>query len=89
MIEPYLIIGGCVLREPNYFLYIIGTADTTKTFIKGNCGVGRTQKGPGICDARWGTMYVVSAKYMLEATKSRYPAPQTIKYNILKYYGVI
>tara|TARA_R100000951_G_scaffold44055_1_gene37164 strand:+ start:121 stop:390 length:270 start_codon:yes stop_codon:yes gene_type:complete len=89
MTEPYLIIGGCVLQEPNYFLYIIGTANTTKTFIKGDAGVGRTQKGPGICDARWGTMYIVTAKYILETTNSLYPHPETIKHNILKYYGVI
>ena len=77
------------MREPNYFLYIVGTADAKRKFIKGNSGVGRTQKGAGICDARWGTMYIVPANYILEATKSHYPEPETIKYNILKYYGVI
>jgi len=76
------------LREPNYFLYIVGTTNTNWLARRGDCGVGRTEKGPGICDAPYGTLYVVSEKYILSATSSRYPGPEAIKYNILKYYGI-
>ena len=76
------------MREPNYFLYIVGTANTDGLVRRGDCGVGRTEKGPGICDAPYGTLYVVSEKYIFDETRSRYPGAETIKYNILKYYGI-
>jgi len=77
------------LREPSYFLYIVGVPQPKRIFARqwGDCGVGRTDLGPGIMDAPWGTMLVVSAEYMFKVSKSRYPGAETIKYYILKYYG--
>ena len=76
------------MREPNYFLYIVGTTNTDGLARRGDCGVGRTETAPGICDAPYGTLYVVSEKYIFREAGSRYPCPETIKYNILKYYGI-
>ena len=74
--------------EPNYFLYMVGTDTPKLPYKRGDCGVGRTQRGPGICDAPYGTMYVVPAKYMHECANTRYPHPQTIRHYIEKYYFV-
>jgi len=71
-------------KEPNYFLYIVGTLRGPHQ--PGDCGAGRTSIGSGICDALYGTMYIVPASYMHEKARTLYPHPETIKYFIQKYY---
>tara|TARA_R110002020_G_scaffold50087_3_gene141948 strand:- start:1625 stop:1867 length:243 start_codon:yes stop_codon:yes gene_type:complete len=78
------------LQEPSYFLYIVGVdkPGPAQWLKAGDCGVGRFDGvGAGIIDAPYGTMLVVPAEYIFKETRSRYPAPHTIKRCILRYYG--
>ena len=76
------------MREPNYFLYIVGTEGKAEHLSVGNCGVGRTSIGPGIYDAPYGTMYIITAEEFYKRTKLRKPQKDTIRRTILRFYGV-
>jgi len=52
------------LRDPNYFLYVVGSEGEEEHLTVGNCGIGRTSLSPGIHDARWGTMMVAPYEYV-------------------------
>ena len=76
------------MRDPNYFLYIVGIEGKGEHLTVGNCGVGRTSIGPGIRDAPFGTMYIMSADQLCALTGRLKPDKDTIKRAILKFYGV-
>lgn len=77
------------MREPNYFLYIVGTEGKEEHLSKGNCGVGRTSIGPGIHDAPYGIMYIITAKQLFEVSNLERPSASTIKRTIMNFYGVV
>ena len=74
--------------EPNYFLYIVGREGKEEHLSLGNYGVGRTSVGPGIQDAPFGVMYVMSAEELFAMSGQRNPNEYTIKRTILGFYGV-
>jgi len=76
------------LGAPNYFLYIVGREGKEDHLSLGNYGVGRTSVGPGIQDAPFGVMYVMSAEEVFALSGQRRPNEYTIKSAILKFYGV-
>ena len=76
------------MREPNYFLYIVGRDGEEEHLSLGNCGVGRTSVGPGIQDAPFGVMYVMSAEDLFAMSGQRNPNEYTIKRTILGFCGV-
>lgn len=76
------------MREPNYFLYIVGRDGEEEHLTVGNCGVGRTSIGPGVRDAPFGTMYIISAVELFALTGRRKPPKDIIKKAILRFYGV-
>ncbi len=76
------------MREPNYFLYIVGRDGEEEHLTVGNCGVGRTSIGPGVKDAPFGTMYIMSADELFALTGRRKPPKDIIKKAILRFYGV-
>ena len=66
----------------NYYLFIAHKKHPDGFFYAGDCGVGRTDIGPGVRDCLYGTFYVVSAKVMLVAR----PNAERIKKYILRHY---
>ena len=76
------------MREPNYFLYIVGREGKEEHLSIGNYGVGRTSIGPGIQDAPFGVMYIMPAEELFALSGQRRPNKYTIKSAILKFYGV-
>ena len=76
------------MREPNYFLYVVGREGEGEHLTPGNCGVGRTSIGPGVRDAPFGTMYIITAEELFGISGQRHPHADTIKRTILGFYGV-
>ncbi len=76
------------MREPNYFLYVVGREGEGDHLTPGNCGVGRTSIGPGVHDAPYGTMYIITAEDMFKHSGQRRAGADTIKRAILSFYGV-
>ena len=76
------------MREPNYFLYVVGREGKEEHLSVGNCGVGRTSIGPGIQDAPFGIMYIMSAEKLFTISGQKNPNTDTIKRTILKFYRV-
>ena len=76
------------MREPNYFLYVVGIEGKEEHLSIGNYGVGRTSIGPGIQDAPFGVMYIMSAEELFSISGQKNPNTDTIKRTILKFYRV-
>ena len=70
------------MGAPNYFLYIVGREGKEDHLSLGN------YVGPGIQDAPFGVMYVMSAEEVFALSGQRRPNEYTIKSAILKFYGV-
>ena len=70
------------MEEQNYFLYIVNANHPDGLFAAGDYGVGLTPMSPGIEDCRYGTMYVVPAKYV----KRYRPGAETIRRAVLEFY---
>mgnify|MGYP000223551459 len=77
------------MRDPNYFLYVVGTEGEEEHLAVGNCGVGRTSLSPGIHDAAWGTMYVAPYEYVWSGKYRHFgdmSDPKILEEIILSYF---
>jgi len=77
------------VKEPNYFLYYVSKNADKKGLTPGEAGIGRTSLAPGVHDARWGTMMVVSYEYVWNGHHGIYGDmndPKVIERIILSYF---
>ena len=78
------------MKNPNYFLYYVSKGKVKKGLNSGECGVGRTSLSPGINDARWGTMYVVSYDWVWKGSHGIFgdmSDPKVVEKIILSYFS--
>jgi len=71
------------VEDYNYFVYFVGISHPDGLFKQGDCGVGFTNRGPGIRDCRYGTMYVVPNDVVFH----RRPSADYVKQCAIKYFG--
>ena len=77
------------MRDPNYFLYVVGNEGEEEHLTVGNCGVGRTSLSPGIHDARWGTMMIAPYEYVWKGHRGIFGDmgdPKILEKIILSYF---
>jgi len=77
------------VKEPNYFLYYVSKNADKKGLTPGEAGIGRTSLAPGVHDARWGTMMVVSYDYVWNGHHGIYgdmDDPKVVERIILSYF---
>jgi hypothetical protein len=77
------------VKEPNYFLYYVSKNADKKGLTPGEAGIGRTSLSPGVHDARWGTMMVVSYDYVWNGHHGIYgdmDDPKVVERIILSYF---
>ena len=70
------------MEGENYYLYVVGITHPGGLFTSGDCGVGKTSLGPGMCDCLYGTLYVFPGNLI----KYSQPCADTIKRYALNYY---
>jgi hypothetical protein len=76
------------LYKTNYFLYIVGAQNNKTNFMPGDMGAGSCTMGPGIFDAPYGTMYIISNRDFANRTRMKSPSAYQIRDIILEFYGI-